>query len=99
MLLSLLWLAVPAYLVMQAVVLWRSSGRARLVAGAPLIVMVPVFALSIAGLILNKNLWPLLVLFASPLALLYVCIAAFVIPRSTLQPSADPRPDTPVVDV
>ena len=78
MFLNLLWLTVPAYLVMQVVVLWRSSGRERLAAGAPLIVMVPAFILSIAGLILNKNLWPLALLLASPLALLYVCIAAFV---------------------
>ena len=98
MLLSALWLTVPAYLVVQAVVLRRSSGRARLAAGAPLIVMVPVFALSIAGLILNKNLWPLFLLFTSPLALLYVCIAAFVVPRATPQPPPGTNPGTPVVD-
>ena len=82
MLLSLLWLAVPAYLIMQVIVLWRSSGRARLAASVPLVFMVPVFAHAIWGLTQNSNLWPLLLLFASPVALLYVCIAALVSRRS-----------------
>ena len=87
MLLSLLWLALPAYLILQVIVLWRSSGRARLAAGAPLIVMVPVFIYTIVGLIQGSNLWPLLLLFTSPLAMLYVGIIAIVSHRPAPQPS------------
>ena len=95
--LDLLWLAVPLYVVIQAVAVWRATGTARLIAGAPLIVMVPVFALTIAGLVRNSNLWPLLLLFSSPLALLYVAIAAIAGPsrRTGPAPPGPPRPETP----
>src|SRR3954469_20308939 len=78
MLLNLLWLSVAAYLVLQAVVIARSSGPARWVAAAPLAVMIPIGVLTAVALAQESNLWPLLLLMASPVALLYVAaVGAF----------------------
>lgn len=87
MLLNLLWLAFPAYLIMQVVVLRGSSGGARLAAGVPLIFMTLVIAMTIMALAQNSNLWPLLLLFSSPVALLYVGVV-FAIQRAAPRPSA-----------
>jgi hypothetical protein len=54
---DLLWPAVQAYLILQAAVLWRSSGVARLFACVPFLGMVPVFVYTIVGLIHGSNLW------------------------------------------
>jgi hypothetical protein len=72
--LDLIWLAVPAYIILQFVVIWRSSGPSRWVAALPLVFMVPIFILTVVALIQESNLWPLLLLFASPVALLYVVV-------------------------
>jgi hypothetical protein len=77
--LDLLWLTVPAYVILQALVLAWSSGWHRVVAGLPLVVMVPMFAITIVNLARESNLWPLLLLFTSPLALVYVAVAAFML--------------------
>ena len=74
--LDLLWLTVPAYVIIQFLALAWSSRGTRLAAGLPLVVMVPVFAFTIVGLVQESNLWPLLMLFASPVALVYVAVAA-----------------------
>ena len=79
--LDLLWLTVPAYVILQILVLARSSGWDRVAAGVPLVIMVPVFAITIVNLARESNLWPLLLLFASPVALVYVAVAAFVVRR------------------
>ena len=71
---DLIWLAVPAYIILQFVVIWRSSGPSRWVAAVPLVVMVPVFVLTGVAYAQESNLWPLWLLFASPVALLYVVV-------------------------
>ena len=71
---DLIWLAVPAYIILQFVVIWRSSGPSRWVAALPLVVMVPIFVLTGVAYAQESNLWPLLLLFASPVALLYVVV-------------------------
>jgi uncharacterized membrane protein len=81
--LDLLWLTVPAYLVLQVVALMRSSGGSQAAAALPLVVMVPVFALSAVALVQESNLWPVLMLFASPIALLYVAVVAVLARRSS----------------
>jgi hypothetical protein len=80
--LDLLWLTIPAYVVVQIVALMRSSGGSRVAAGLPLFVMVPVFAFTAIALVQESNLWPLLMLFASPVALVYVSVAALLARRS-----------------
>jgi hypothetical protein len=76
MLLDVLWLSVLAYVVVQIIVLRRASGFGKVAAALPLLVMIPVFVLTVVNLVLEKNLWPILLLFASPLALLYVMVVA-----------------------
>ena len=86
MLLDLLWLSVLAYVVVQIIVLPRSSGFGPVAAALPLLVMIPVFVLTVVNLALGKNLWPIFLLLASPLALLYVVVVALVMP-SAAKPS------------
>jgi len=83
----LLWLAVPAYVVLQILALVWARGMARFLAGAPLIVMVPVFAYTMNALAQDSNLWPLLLLFSSPVAMVYAGVAT-VVARRTQTPAA-----------
>lgn len=69
---DLVWLAVPLYVVLQAVALVRPGSRAAAV--VPLAVMVPVFAYTGLALAQGSNLWPLMLLFASPVAVLYLAV-------------------------
>jgi len=71
---DLIWLAVPAYIILQFVVIWRLSGPSRWVAALPLVFMVPIFVMTVVAYAQEKNLWPLLLLFASAVALLYVVV-------------------------
>jgi len=74
--LDLIWLAVPAYVILQAIFLARSSEGSRAAVAVPLFFMVPVFAYTAFGIATGSNLWPLALLFSSPLALLWVIVAA-----------------------
>ena len=76
--LDLLWLTVPAYVVLQIVALMRSSGGSRVVAVLPLFVMVPVFALTAIAFSQESNLWPIWILIACPIATMYVAVIAFL---------------------
>lgn len=76
---DLIWLAVSAYVVLQVLVMMWSSGKTRVAAALPILVMVPVFAMTIVGFVQENNLWPLLLLFASPVALVYVVVVALVV--------------------
>jgi len=84
--LDLIWLAVPAYIIMQFVVIWRSSGSSRWIAALPLVVMIPVFVLTAVSFAQESNLWPLWLLFASPVALYYVVVIAFMQPAPKHMP-------------
>lgn len=86
--LVLMWLAVPAYVVVQILALAWTTGRTRLIAGAPLVVMVPVFGYTALALAQESNLWPLLLLFTAPVALTYVTAVAVA---SRLNPSPGVR--------
>jgi hypothetical protein len=77
MLLDLWWLVVLAYLALQVIALARLSGGARAAAAAPLVVMIPVAVITAIGLAQASNLWPLLLLLASPLALAYLGVVFF----------------------
>jgi hypothetical protein len=84
--LDLLWLTIPAYVIVQVVALMRSAGGSRVAAALPLFVMVPVFALTAIAFAQKSNLWPLWMLFASPIALLYVAVFALFSGRSGTSP-------------
>ena len=83
---DLIWLAVPAYILLQFVVIWWTSGPSRWVAALPLVFMIPVFVLTGVGIAQESNLWPIWLLFASPVALLYVIVIAFVRPTAKHSP-------------
>lgn len=72
--LDLIWLVIPAYVVLQIIVLVRSSRSSRMTAAVPLFIMVPVFIHATAGLTQESHLWPLPMLFTSPIALVYVVV-------------------------
>ena len=77
----LLWcLTVPAYVVVQIIVLVRSSGAFRWIAALPLVVMVPMYALFVIGISQggDNNLSWLLPILSSPPALLYVAIVGII---------------------
>lgn len=73
---DLIWLAVPTYIILQFVVIWRSSGLSRSIAALPLLLMIPVFVVTGINLAQESNLWPIWLLLASPLAFVYVLIVA-----------------------
>ena len=75
MLLPLLWASVVGYLAFQILALLLAAGRDRWSAGLPLLIMVPIFAWSVTGLVVGYNTWAVPVLLASPLALIYVVLA------------------------
>jgi hypothetical protein len=73
--LTLLWASVAGYIVLQPLALYLAVGREKWLAGAPLVIMVPIFVWTAAGLVTQSNLWPLPLLLASPLAFIYVVLA------------------------
>jgi len=64
-------LSVPAYVLLQAIALWRRRGRAEL---APLLVMAPAFAHASFAYANDSNLWPIFLIFLCPVACLYLMI-------------------------
>ncbi len=68
-------LMVPAYFILQAVMLTRYRGRWRLAAASPLAIMAPALVVSLFALAAGSNLWPLITIFAAPLC----CIVLLVV--------------------
>jgi hypothetical protein len=85
-----MYLSVPAYPMLQIVVIWRSAGAARWIAALPLVFMVSVYVVTGVAYAQHSNLWPIWLLFASPVALLYVAVVAFFVlrPAATRSPPA-----------
>jgi hypothetical protein len=71
-LISLALFSIPAYIALQIVLLIRYSGRWRIAAALPLIGMVPLLLYTVLALIMGSNLWPLMAIFLTPFALLYL---------------------------
>jgi hypothetical protein len=69
-----MWITVAGYLIAQGYTLaaWRRGWR--MAAMVPLIVMGPVTVLTVQEYRQQSNLWPILMLFASPPALLYLIL-------------------------
>jgi hypothetical protein len=66
--------SVPGYFVLQAVLLLRWRGPWRQAAALPLLGMVPLLAYTLFALLAGSNLWPLMLIFLTPLALLYLLV-------------------------
>jgi hypothetical protein len=73
-----LWLCVVAYIAVQGIVLARSNRRSWMVAATPMLYMVPIFVITVQALAEESNVWPLLMLLASPVALVHAGIIAIV---------------------
>lgn len=71
---GLMFVSVPAYLVLQGVALWLVRGRWKLAARGPVVVMGLAYAFTVVGVGAGSNLTPLFVVFLSPLALAYLVV-------------------------
>jgi hypothetical protein len=63
---------VPLYIVLQIWFAYAWSGRWRIAALVPAIVLIPVLIYALAGLAQGSNLWPLPLIVLSPLAVAYL---------------------------
>lgn len=70
---ALMWGA-PVYLVLQLVALWMMRGGWRIAAAVPAVPMGIVVAYTILALLAGSNLFPLVLIFASPPAALYLIL-------------------------
>jgi hypothetical protein len=75
---ELVMLALPGYFFLQLLTAARYRGRWRLLALAPLLVMIPLGLHAAVALAAGSNLWPLLVILASPVAFVYLVGLAVV---------------------
>lgn len=71
-------LAVPGYWVLQVRMARDYRGAWRIAALAPLLAMVPLVGYTVFALALGSNLWPLLLILASPIAVLYLAAIAIL---------------------
>jgi hypothetical protein len=66
--------SVPAYPALQIMALRRLNGAWWYAAAAPLLAMVPIAAVTVIAFLQQSNLWPLLLILASPVASLYLLV-------------------------
>ncbi len=66
--------ALPAYLILQLRAVVRLSGRWRWVAVAPLLVMLPAALHASIAFTQQSNLWPIMLILASPLGVIYLSV-------------------------
>jgi hypothetical protein len=74
----LVMIALPGYWVLQIMLVKRYDGGWRIAALAPLIAMVPLLAYTAYAFAAGSNLWPLLLIFVSPVAFVYLAIVSAV---------------------
>lgn len=79
---GLMFASVPAYLILQGVVLWVVRGRFKVAARGPIVVMGLAYALTVAGVSAGSNLTPLFVVFLSPLALAHLVVVLLLHART-----------------
>lgn len=78
--------AVPLYPVMQLLLLWRMRGGWRMATALPLILMVPVLLYTVFAYLHGSNIFPLVLIFTSPLAALYLLVI-MLLRRFAAQPA------------
>lgn len=71
---TLMGASIPAYLLLQAFLLLRLRGGWRKAAMLPLAGMIPLALFTIAGAIAGAGLWPLMMLFLTPVAVGYLVV-------------------------
>jgi hypothetical protein len=87
----LLFAATPAYLALQAFAFWRMRGRYGLAFWLPVGAMALVYLVALLGAMAGSNLAPIWVVFASPLALIYVIVLLILDFRRTSHASGAHR--------
>src|SRR5262245_14999348 len=70
----LVFACTPSYLLVQAFAFWRMRGRYRLAFWLPVAFMAIVYAVALMGAATGSNLAPIWIVFASPVALIYVIV-------------------------
>jgi hypothetical protein len=68
--------SVPGYFVLQIYVWRKWQGKWRKAALLPLIVMLPLLIYTVFALMMGSNLWPLMLIFITPILFLYLCVVA-----------------------
>lgn len=72
LLIMLMGWSIPGYLALQVYMLARYRDGWRKAAMVPLVLMVPLLAYTLFALLAGSNLWPLMLIFLTPLAFLYL---------------------------
>ena len=80
----------PAYLLAQAFAFWRLRGRYGRAFWIPVWAMALIYLVALLGLLAGSNLAPIWVVFASPLALIYVIVLLTLDFRRTSHASGAP---------
>ena len=70
---AVIW-SVPGYFVVQAIALWRWRGGWRIAAAIPVLPMAAILLYTIVAFRAGSNLFPLVLIFTSPPALIYLVI-------------------------
>ncbi|MGM9454982.1 hypothetical protein ACTAZI_16790 [Legionella bozemanae] len=71
---QLLYWSIPIYWILQLIVLWKWSGTWRKLACIPLCISIPLLIYTVFSLFAESNLWPLMMLFITPVILLILLI-------------------------
>lgn len=71
-------IALPGYWVLQILLAKSYDGGWRLAVLMPLIVMVPLLAYTVFAFVSGSNLWPLMLIFVSPAAFIYLAIVSAI---------------------
>ena len=85
------FLSLPAYPLFQFYALWKLRGTMRWLSALPLLLMLPVYGHSLYALSKGSNLWPIYVIFASPVALILL-IAVMIVARKRALAEAQQGP-------
>jgi hypothetical protein len=83
-------LVIPLYVLLQVVVLYQVRGLWRWAAALPLVGMLPLFVLAAYEYSQQSELWPLMLVLSSPVAIVWLLIIAglfYWINRRTGPPS------------
>lgn len=88
LLFALLGLSIPGYFVLQVYLVMRSRGRWKTLAKLPLLFMAPIVAYTIFAFAASSNLWPLLLLFSTPVAFAYLLVLSLSRWLATREPAS-----------
>ncbi len=84
-LIKLLFFSVPIYWILQIVLMIRWQGKWRKRSSLPLIISIPLLLYTLFAFYVGSNLWPLMMIFISPV-LLIVLLIIMAIKMSTRKP-------------